>query len=35
MHEGKAMGVLPAEKATQENIMTLATGFALNERGVG
>ncbi len=35
MHEGKAMGVVPAEKATQESIMTLATGYTLNERGVG
>jgi ABC-type sugar transport system ATPase subunit len=33
MHEGKAMGVLPVEQATQEKLMTLAAGMTLEEGG--
>jgi D-xylose transport system ATP-binding protein len=33
MHEGKAMGVLPVEQATQEKLMTLAAGMTLKEGG--
>jgi D-xylose transport system ATP-binding protein len=33
MHEGEAMGVLPVEQATQEKLMTLATGMKLEEGG--
>jgi ABC-type sugar transport system ATPase subunit len=29
MHEGRAMGVLPVEEATQEKLMMLAAGMAL------
>jgi len=31
MHEGKAMGILPAEQANQEKLMTLAAGMTLEE----
>ena len=31
VREGKITGILPKEKANQENIMTLATGGKLNE----
>jgi D-xylose transport system ATP-binding protein len=34
MHEGKAMGVLPVEQATQEKLMTLAAGMTLKEGGL-
>ena len=30
MHEGRLMGILPREEATQERVMTLATGHALD-----
>lgn len=31
IHEGKVGGILPADKASQENIMILATGGSINE----
>ena len=31
MHEGKLQGIIDREKASQENIMTLATGGEINE----